>query len=94
MRLIFMILFFSVTNVTVAHDCIWWWPVDPPAHVLREKITVLHGFQRCMTGPGGNPEGCCDNVYDVDGDGDIDLKDFAELEICINAIFDLEKENK
>jgi protein phosphatase methylesterase 1 len=43
------------------------------------------GFTNCMSGPDGGPvDGPCAN-HDADGDDDVDLADFAELQVAFGA---------
>ena len=42
-------------------------------------LRIIGQFGRCMTGPGGNVPSKCETL-DKDGDGNIDLKDWALME--------------
>ena len=40
-------------------------------------------FAECMTGPGEAADAVCSEVFDFDGDGDVDLRDFRVLQNCL-----------
>ena len=41
-------------------------------------------FQDCFAGPNGVPDPGCRDA-DVDGDGDVDMMDFAVFQACFNG---------
>lgn len=44
----------------------------------RPRMLVAEGLSRCLSGPGVPHDAWCE-LYDVDGDGDVDLYDVAGL---------------
>lgn len=82
---------FLLLWMTFASTCQWWWSKpEPSVDVLLQK---LHGFQRCMSGPGVEPGICCTVrgsanrcllFYDVDADDDVDLRDWREYTNCLS----------
>lgn len=61
--------------VTFSQPCHWWW-IDDPVVRLRPS-----DFVKCMT----NPSECCTGCWDIDRDGDVDLRDFATMSNCISG---------
>ncbi len=90
--MLFYYVFLSVLGPST-HDCLWWWDQDPTFVALHLKVTSADsGFQKCLRGPGLTPFGCCSDCYDVDSDGDVDLRDFARYTNCMSIIFQNEQE--
>ena len=64
------------------------WFEEPPGDCNATGMADLldHAdFADCLTGPGGGlPTPDC-NCFDVDGDNDADLLDFAELQVALGS---------
>jgi len=72
------------------HGCQWGWETIT-FDALHKKVTEGANFQCCMKGPGVIPPGCCAWCFDVDGDADVDLKDFVEYTACASLVYEDEQ---
>lgn len=75
-----------LASLAVAHTCLWWWTIDPSSSALLGNLQCGN-FQRCMLGPGVMPSKCCRDFYDVDKDGDVDMRDLSEYLACMADIY-------
>ena len=60
----------------------FWFPLEPgdADEDGLVSLTDFDLFASCLSGPGGQePDGAC-RIFDVDGNGRVDLSDFAEIQ--------------